>query len=83
MRVVREERWLLEPAKPVSVQLAWLGMRSIIWREEPRALHFYACDSVDLDYVFFPPDKDHLWINGRGHVLESSEEEVEPTNSLE
>lgn len=79
---ITEERWLLEPAKPVSVQLAWLGMRSIIWREEPRALHGYACNSVDLDYVFFPPDKDHPWINGRGHVLESSEEEAEPTESI-
>lgn len=73
--VVTNEQWLLEPATPISVQLAWLGMRSILWEEDKRALHGYICGPVQLDYSASPVNKDHPWLNGRGHILDSSEEE--------
>lgn len=76
--IVTGEQWLLEPAVPTSIRLAWMGMDSILWAEDERALHGYVCATAKLDYRPFPPDKDHPWLNGRGHVLDSSEEEDLP-----
>ena len=72
------EFWIPEPAMPLKTSVAWLGMYSIKMQEIPETDEYpclagaYACKSVD----FVQPDPAvnvHPWLNGKGHVLASSE----------
>lgn len=65
------ELWITESLKPSKVTPCWLTMRSIIWDDDDCR----SCRSVDL---LSEPSAmyDHPWLNGRGHYLESSEEET-------
>ncbi len=77
------EFWITEPVAPLKTELLWLDMWAIKMAyvpDSPRTVG-YACTSVTFTRP--GPDSDHPWLNGRGHVLESSEyespEEETPT----
>lgn len=71
------ERWLVEPVIPSDVRLRWLDPRSVILDE--------ACEKCERvrflrtrrnGTPLFP--RSHPWLDGRGHVLESSAMADEP-----
>lgn len=71
------ERWLLTPVIPSRVELKWLDPRSVILDEEcercerVRFLRLRA-DGTPLSR------RSHPWLDGRGHVLDSSAMADEP-----
>lgn len=67
------EKWLMKPTMPLKNELRWLGMRSIIWHYAPKYWLGYTCQ--DVRWVTPGPNSTHPWLNGKGHLLESSEEE--------
>lgn len=73
------EFWITEPVHPLSTELKWLDMYSIRMASVPETEACpgppYACKSV----CFVEPTENsaHPWLNGKGHVLESSEYEAE------
>jgi len=71
------ERWLLKPAVPDFVQIAWVHPRSIIWEEcKENPVSKYACKALELIIAKDGPiGRTHPWITGTGHRLESSEME--------
>ena len=80
--VVTHEMWLLEPATPSLVQLAWVHPRSIIWEELNLKLHgvpyTYLCKSIELLIAKDGPiGRIHPWLTGTGHLLDSSQMEDE------
>lgn len=76
---VTNEWWLLEACKPVSVEVRWLGMFSVMFEEKysvGKHAIVFACTSIN--WLQPVENMNHPWLNGRGHVLESSEDEGNP-----
>lgn len=71
------EHWIRYPTRPLSCQIFWLDMFSIIWKEVPTwyGKPVYACDSVTMWRRPMPAHK-HPWFNGLGHVMDCSDEEI-------
>lgn len=73
------EFWITEPVRPLWTELRWLDMYSIRMAGIPETEEIsgppYACKSV----CFVKPTEasTHPWLNGKGHVLESSEYEAD------
>lgn len=77
---ITRETWLLNPAKPVKVEVRWLDMYSIKFQEATcigKRTPVYECLSVRwVDEI--KPEHNHPWLTGKGHFLESSAMENEP-----
>lgn len=71
------ECWFLTPKKPKSMRLCWLDMYSVLWESEdnPRV-----CKKIR--FLHDPSGYDHPWLNGKGHILESSKMEDEPQDEI-
>jgi len=65
------EVWSLYPIKPIRSEIKWLSMYSIICDEDEEI-----CTAVE--FVKDLTDKNHPWLNFKGHPLESSQMENEP-----
>lgn len=61
------EKWALTPIQPIHAEIKWLSPWSIIMDER------LICTSVTFEDDI--SGKDHPWLNGKGHPLESSEDE--------
>lgn len=62
------EAWIMEPTKPDSVQLYWLGYNSIDVGSRPISYNS-VCRSVRFLTEEQLAFKCHPWLNGRGHFL--------------
>lgn len=71
------ERWFLTPKKPKRVRLRWLGMYSVYWKSDDECR---ICKKVR--FLRSPKGYDHPWLNGKGHILESSRREDEPQDEI-
>lgn len=72
--IYTREHWILVPTTPNRSKIIWLTAKSILWKEVKGFNMGYACKK--LHYTDTPkPNMNHPWINGHGHVLESSDEE--------
>ena len=74
------EKWLLETTMPKNVCAAWLNMYSVVWDgyQVFNNHAVYRCKSITFTPWDELPKMNHPWLNGKGHVLESSEEECDP-----
>lgn len=66
------EIWSLHPLKVIRSEIRWMSPESIVWDPKDNSV----CKSVR--FVTDLEGKDHPWLNGKGHPLESSEDEDEP-----
>lgn len=69
------EKWILRKIVPDKVTLKWLGPNSILFdnpTEDPCQMRAISCQFV-TDFQ----NKDHPWLNGRGHTLVSQKQENE------
>lgn len=71
------EHWFLAPKKPKKVELRWLDMFSVRWLSEETP---EICKSVK--FLSSTEGYDHPWLNGKGHILESSRCEDEPMDEI-
>ena len=71
------EHWFLTPKKPKRVHLRWLGMYSVYWKSDDECR---ICKKVR--FLRSPKGYDHPWLNGKGHILESSRREDEPQDEI-
>lgn len=65
-----QEKWLLSKAQPNTIRLCWLGHDSIKIKTDPQT-GLSVCTEIKL--LQSPTGYSHPWLNGRGHVLDSSE----------
>lgn len=70
-----QERWLLEETKPEYVELVWVYPESIrydiVGKQLQDKVIFYC---TQCHYTYEPLEgRHHPWLDGKGHVLESSE----------
>lgn len=64
------ERWILDPARPDLIRVAWLDAYSIGIKDDDPSGNVI-CTSVRL--LEDPSGYSHPWLDGRGHPLDSSE----------
>ena len=77
---ITNEYWLTRPVKASKVMLKWLNPRSIIWEETYRPEMWYKCKKVT--FTRSVKGRNHPWLNGRGSILESSEQEPVYTDQM-
>lgn len=70
---ITNEYWITQPVKADKVIVKWLYSRSIIWEETHDRNLWYKCKRVR--FVDDLTGRNHPWLNGRGSILNSSDEE--------
>lgn len=74
------ELWLCRDAQPLVTELYWLDMYSIHWDDGGDALpHMGHPPLTDIQFYIDVTGRNHPWLNGRGHILDSSEMEDNPS----
>lgn len=71
---ITHELWITHPIKPKKIRMLWLSQYSIVIKRELKFRMHYSCKSVE--FVNLEKRHNHPWINGKGHILNSSEEET-------
>lgn len=65
------EKWSMAPVPVVRGEIRWLGPYSLKINED-------TCVCRKATFLDGPEGKDHPWINGRGHPLDSGQMDYEP-----
>lgn len=70
------ELWLCKDAQPLVTELCWLDMYSVKWNDGGEELPYMGHPPLtDIQFCRDVVGRDHPWLNGKGHILDSSEME--------